>query len=121
MKKFIFATLIAIFIIAAIPAQAEIPADKNYTIQLAAFSIALDVRAESVATANHYERLMLANSILSSPGAWANKIAIIAESAQYGTLLDWESITDTQIKNAMAGVWDDISIAMYGVAPVRPE
>ena len=120
MKKFIFATLIAIFIIAAIPAQAEIPADKQYIIKMAAYSLAMDIRNEATSVDNHYERLMLANQVLNSPGAFPNKIAEVAEAAQWGSAIDWASITDAQIKNALSGVWNHLAIAQFGEAPVRP-
>jgi len=120
MKKFILASLAIIFILSAIPAQAEIPADKQYIIKMAAYSLAMDIRNESEATADHYERLMLANQVLNSPGAFPSKIAEVAEAAQWGSAINWGSITDEQIKNAMSGVWNHLAIAQFGEAPVRP-
>ena len=122
MKKFLLVSFIfaIIFILSAIPAQAEIPADKQYIIKMAAYSLAMDIRNEATSVDNHYERLMLANQVLTSPGAFPNKIAEVAEAAQWGSAIDWTSITDAQIKNAMSGVWNHLAIAQFGEAPVRP-
>jgi len=121
MKKFILALSILAIFVAVIPAQAEIPADKQYIIKMAAYSIAIDIRNEDPATANHYERIMLANRVISSPGSAANKIAEIAEAANYGTAIIWDTVTDANIKNAMSGVWNHVALATYGPDPVRPE
>ena len=129
MKKFTLIALAALFIIAALPAQAEIPESKMYTIKMAAYSIAIEVREEPEATDNHYERLMMANQIISSPGEYAKKIAEIAEAANFGTTICWAetdpatcspAIADATIKNAMKAVWDHVALATYGEAPVRP-
>ena len=116
MKK--LATLFVIVFAASI-AWAEIPEDKEYVIKMAAYSIALDVRNESPTTANHYERVMLANRVITSPGQMPHKIAEISEAAQWGSSINWDAITDAQIKTAMIGVWNHIAIAEYGPDPVR--
>jgi len=121
MKRLILALSIVVLLIAVVPAQAEIPADKQYIIKMAAYSLAMDIRNESPSAENHYERVMLANRVISSPGAVSNKIAEIAEAAQWGSPVAWESITDNQIKTAMSAVWNHVALASYGEAPVRPE
>jgi len=120
-RSLIIAGIILAIIITAIPAQAEIPADKQYIIKMAAYSLAMDIRNEDSAYANHYERVMLANRVLNSPGTMSNKIAEIAEAAQWGSVVDWPNISNNDIKNAMSAVWDHVALATYGSEIVRPE
>jgi len=121
MKRFVVGMLAVLFLFVAIGVEAEIPQDKMYIIEMAAFSISLDIRDEDAGTANHYERLLLANRVISSPGNMALKLAKIAESATFGTAINWESVTDNQIKTAMLGIWNHVALASYGDAPVQPE
>ena len=122
MKKFLIIAIFAALIIAALPAQAEVPANRQYDVEMAAYNIAMSVMDEADTTANHYERLMLARQIIASPGAMASKLIKMAE-AKIWTEVEW---TDTfpsraQIRTNMEGVWDYVAIATYGDPPVKPE
>ncbi len=110
-------TLAALFTVVA---YAEIPANKEYIVRQACFSLALDIRNEDSGTTNHYERIMMANDVLTSPGGLPLRLGEIAEAGQWGTPIDWETVTDVQIKSAISGVWDHVAIAEYGDPPVAP-
>jgi len=120
MKKFLIFTFILAILVVAIPTQAQIPADKQYIVQQAAFSIALAVMDEADSTPNHYERLMLARRVLSSPGSSGQVIAQIAE-AKLWIVIEWETVSPNVIRTNMEGVWDALALATYGPAPTRPE
>ena len=126
MEKFlaiaIFIVVIIAVIIVALPAQAEVPTNRQYDVEMAAYNIAMSVMDEADTTPHHYERLMLARQIIASPGAMASKLIKMAE-AKVWTEVAWTDTTPTRaaIRTNMEGVWDYVAIATYGDPPVKPE
>ena len=122
MKRYIIGIILAVLI--ALPVLADGPTgdtyDRTYIIEIACYSLALDVMDESTATANHYERLMLARRVISSPGVIPLKLAKIAEANVWGSAVGWDTATDNQIKTVISNVWTAAAVATYGTPPTPP-
>lgn len=126
MKRF----TVAIFIAAALLlagfaiAQDPIPADKEYIIKMAVYSLALDkidTIGTTPATVTEYCDLMLARAIVRAPGSAYIALAEFAQASRPNADVDWSSVTFSSAKTVIGGVWSDLAYQKYGPEPVLPE
>lgn len=76
--------------------------DFQYRVQIALASIALDIQAEAVNTANHSQRSAYAMQVLENLSGYAQRMApaIVADGAVTS------QSTDAQIKSRVSAVWN---------------
>ena len=94
-----------------------IPETKHYVISQACYSIAMNIRDELDTVQYHASRLAMADDLIRSPGGKALKYAEIAEAYTWPTGIDWETVTDADLKTAISAVWNHIALASFYSEP----
>lgn len=94
----------------------KIPGAKHYAIQQACMKLALDIQNEDSGTLHHSQRLALAGELL-TPSLSANLplfMAQVAEASIWGTTINWDTVTPSQIKTQIETIIDNVALTKFG-------
>ena len=104
-------------------AQDPIPADKEYTVKMAVYSLALDyigTIGTTPANMTEYVNLMLARAIVRSPGQLHIVLAEFAQSSRPGGDVNWSAVTFGTAKTTIDVIWNDVAYQRFGPEPTQP-
>jgi hypothetical protein len=124
MIKRVLCPLALVLLVATVAtAQDSIPDEKQYTVELAVYSLALDYADDTPTTEVELARVLMARDILASPGVKWSKLAEYAHAYKegQGQSVDWSSVTFANAKTVIGSIWDIVAVSKFGTAPTISE
>lgn len=109
-KTTLFLVLLGVL---ATTAMADIPDNRYYDIRIACYQLAIEVRNESAAVADHCDRLKLANKVMRISPVMTLPLKLAEAADAAGGPIDWETITVENIKAKIGAVWTDVAVLMH--------